>query len=233
MRKYTLLLSITCHVAAAFTLLLAPIFAAAPLPGIRESIAWVPARVATPPALGDPRSKKTPSSSRPASPAQPSPIPLKASEGISEETAQTAQNLDFNPGPFDDGVGRGVPDGVAWGDPKIDIVPPPVPPRAAAPPAEPRPPLRVGGELVAPAKTRHVAPIYPPVALASGKEGLVILEAVIAENGSVRDVRVLRSVPLLDQAAVDAVRQWRFTPTLLNGQPVPIVMNVTVNFQLR
>ena len=61
MRKYTLLLSITCHVAAAFTLLIAPIFAAAQLPGIRESIAWVPARVATPPALGDPGSTKAPS----------------------------------------------------------------------------------------------------------------------------------------------------------------------------
>jgi protein TonB len=69
--------------------------------------------------------------------------------------------------------------------------------------------------------------------MAAGKDGIVILEAVIAENGTVRDVRVLRSIPLLDQAAVDAVRQWQFTPTLLNGQPVPIVMTVTVNFQLR
>ena len=230
MRKYTLLLSITCHVVAAFTLLIAPIFAAAQLPGIRESIAWVPARVATPPALGDPGSTKAPSSSRSASTAQPATIPLKAPEGISEETAQ---NVDFNPGAFDDGVGRGVPGGWAGGDPTIDIAPPPVPPRAAAPAAEPRAPIHVGGGLVAPAKTRHVAPIYPPVALAARQEGLVILEAVIAENGSVSDVRVLRSIPLLDQAAIDAVRQWRFTPTLLNGQPVPIVMNVTVNFQLR
>ena len=71
------------------------------------------------------------------------------------------------------------------------------------------------------------------MALASRREGIVILEAVIAENGTVRDVRVLRSIPLLDQAAVDAVRQWQFTPTLLNGEPVPIVMTVTVNFQLR
>ena len=231
MRKYTLLLSITCHVVAAFTLLIAPIFAAAHLPGIRESIAWVPARVATPPVIGDPRSTKAPGSSRPASTAQPSPIPLKAPEGIAEETAQ---NVDFNPGPLDDGVGRGIPEGVIFGDPTIEIAPPPpVPARTAAPAAEPRAPLRVGGGLVAPAKTRHVAPIYPPVALAARQEGLVILEAVIGENGGVRDVRVLRSIPLLDQAAVDAVRQWRFTPTLLNGEPVPIVMNVTVNFQLR
>jgi protein TonB len=61
----------------------------------------------------------------------------------------------------------------------------------------------------------------------------VILEAVIAEDGSVRDVRVLRSIPLLDAAAMEAVRQWRFSPTLLNGEPVPIVMTVTVAFRLR
>jgi protein TonB len=230
MRKYTLLLSITVHVAAAFTLLIAPIFAAAHLPGIRESIAWVPARIATPPAIGDPGSTKAPSSSRSASTAQPASVPLKAPEGISEETGP---HLDFNPGPFDDGVGRGVPEGVAGGDATIEIAPPPVPPRAAAPAAQPRAPIPVGGGLVAPAKTRHVAPIYPPVALAARREGLVIVEAVIGENGAVRDVRVLRSIPLLDQAAVDAVRQWRFTPTLLNGEPVPIVMNVTVKFQLR
>ena len=119
------------------------------------------------------------------------------------------------------------------GDPEAGapVAPPPVPPAPKT--AEPRPPVRIGGGLIAPAKTRHVAPIYPPVALASRREGIVILEAVIAENGTVRDVRVLRSIPLLDQAAVDAVRQWQFTPTLLNGEPVPIVMTVTVNFQLR
>jgi protein TonB len=61
---------------------------------------------------------------------------------------------------------------------------------------------------------------------------MVILEAVIAEDGSVRDVKVLRSALLFDQAAIDAVRQWRFTPTLLSGQPVPVVMTVTVDFKL-
>ena len=62
--------------------------------------------------------------------------------------------------------------------------------------------------------------------------GVVILEATIDGEGSVRDVRVLRSKPLLDQAAVDAVRQWRFTPTLLNDHPVPVLMTVTVSFAL-
>ena len=60
----------------------------------------------------------------------------------------------------------------------------------------------------------------------------MILEALIAEDGSVRNVKVLRSVPLLDAAAIDAVRQWRFTPTLLNGIPVQVIMSVTVSFTL-
>ena len=71
-----------------------------------------------------------------------------------------------------------------------------------------------------------------PIARSARVSGIVILEAVIAEDGTVRDVKILRSIPLLDKAAVHAVRQWRFTPTLLNGQPIPIVMTVTVAFTL-
>ena len=59
------------------------------------------------------------------------------------------------------------------------------------------------------------------------------LEAVIGPDGRVTDVKVLRSVPLLDEAALNAVRQWTYTPTLLNGLAVPVIMTVTVNFQLR
>ena len=64
-------------------------------------------------------------------------------------------------------------------------------------------------------------------------QGVVIMEATIDVCGSVTDVRVLRSNPLLDEAAVDAVRQWKYTPTLLNGEPVPVIITVTVNFTLR
>jgi protein TonB len=64
-------------------------------------------------------------------------------------------------------------------------------------------------------------------------EGVVIIEAVIGTDGRVQQARVLRSKPLLDEAALTAVRQWVFTPTLLNGVPVPLIMTVTVNFTLR
>jgi protein TonB len=62
---------------------------------------------------------------------------------------------------------------------------------------------------------------------------MVVLEATIDAQGRVTDVRVLRSVPLLDQAAIDAVRRWEFSPTHLNGVAIPVVMTVTVNFALR
>jgi TonB family protein len=93
-------------------------------------------------------------------------------------------------------------------------------------------PVRVGGDVREPKKIRDVKPYYPPEAQAAGVQGIVIMEAVIDRDGYVRDARVLRSVPILDQAATDAVRQWQFTPTLLNGVPVEVIMTVTVNFTL-
>ena len=86
--------------------------------------------------------------------------------------------------------------------------------------------------MQAPTKIVDVAPTYPQLARTARVEGVVILEAVIDASGRVATVRVLRSIPLLDQAAVTAVRQWQFTPTRLNGEAVPIVMTVTVNFTL-
>jgi periplasmic protein TonB len=90
--------------------------------------------------------------------------------------------------------------------------------------------IRVGGDIAPPAKTKHVAPVYPADAQAARVEGLVIIEALIGTDGLVKDTKVLRSVQMLDQAAVDAVSQWEFTPTLLNGVPTSVIMNVTVNF---
>jgi protein TonB len=109
-----------------------------------------------------------------------------------------------------------------------------IPDGSAPPPGTRGPgvPVRVGGTIQAPRKLVHVVPEYPAIARASRVQGVIILEAVIADDGSVDDVRVLRSIPLLDSAAIDAVRQWRFTPTLLNGEPVAVVTTVTVAFSL-
>jgi len=113
-------------------------------------------------------------------------------------------------------------------------------PVGAIPPAPPPPPppgwpanaVRVGGNMKQPVKTKHVAPVYPPIAQSANVQGVVILEAVIGVDGKVQDARILRSIPLLDQAAIDAVKQWEFTPTLLNGTPVPVIMTATVQFTL-
>ena len=73
---------------------------------------------------------------------------------------------------------------------------------------------------------------YPPIAQSARIQGIVIIEATIGADGQIVNARILRSVPLLDQAALDAVRQWQYTPTLLNGVPVPVIMTVTVAFTL-
>jgi TonB family protein len=124
--------------------------------------------------------------------------------------------------------------------------PPPAPPKVAAgapvppdaPPPPPPPigadgriaPLRVGGYIQPPTKIKDVKPVMPDLARSARVQGVVIVEATIGEDGRVRDVKVLRSIPLLDQAAIECVRQWEFSPTLLNGVPVPVIMTATVNF---
>lgn len=115
-------------------------------------------------------------------------------------------------------------------------------PHAPAPPPSPCPgrqsidgqaPVRVGGNIAPPTKTRNAAPLYPPDAQEARIQGVVILEIVISPTGQVVAPCVLRSIPMLDQAAIDAVSQWEFEPTHLNGAPVPVIMTVTVNFTLQ
>ena len=125
------------------------------------------------------------------------------------------------------GVPAGVIGGVVGGVPA-----PPPPPPPPPPPGWGQGAVRVGGSVAQPTKTKHVNPEYPAIAQSSRVQGVVIMEAIIGPDGHVQDARILRSVPLLDQAAIDAVKQWEFTPTLLNGAPVPVIMTVTVQFSL-
>ncbi len=125
-------------------------------------------------------------------------------------------------GGVEGGVPGGVVGGVVGGLPEA---PPPPPPPSA--------PVRVGGNIKPPNKTKHINPQYPPIAQSARVQGIVIIEATIGPNGRVQEAKVLRSIPLLDQSALDAVRQWEFTPTLLNGVPVPVIMTVTVQFTLQ
>ena len=215
MQPYTIAFSIVVHAIAVCALFIAPLLAADELPDPRTVTEFIPiVQIPTlPPPPAPPA--RTPTTAPPRADAAPLTVP----DGIAPET-------DIEPvadaPPVDGGV-------ISFGDCNcaVDVVPPPPPP--------PPPPTvrRVGGDIRPPQKVTDVAPVYPPLARAARVEGIVILEAVIGEDGGVRDVRVLRSVQLLDEAAKDAVRQWRFTPTLLNGEPVPVVMTITVAFKLR
>ena len=143
-------------------------------------------------------------------------IPLDAPTGINPEPPQPIESG----GPdISEHIVRGT------GDASVLIAPPP------PPPPQPPQPMRVSG-VRQPQKIRDVQPTYPQMALIARVEGTVIIEATIGVDGHVVDARVLRSVQLLDNAALDAVRQWGFTPTLLNGVPIPVIMTVTVTFKL-
>ncbi len=88
---------------------------------------------------------------------------------------------------------------------------------------------RVGGAIEPP--RRSDVPQYPPQARAAGIQGVVITEIVVDTTGHVTDARVVQSIPLLDDAALEAVRKWQFAPTVVNGQAVPVRMNISVNFR--
>lgn len=90
--------------------------------------------------------------------------------------------------------------------------------------------VRPGGRIMPPKKIKDVPPVYPAVAKAAHVTGAVTIEATIGADGKVVDAKVVHSIALLDQAALDAVRQWEYLPTMLNGKPVPVVVTITVNF---
>jgi protein TonB len=115
------------------------------------------------------------------------------------------------------GVPGGVVGGVIGGLPERETPPQPV---------------RVGGAIQEPAKVKHVPPAYPDIAVRSNVQGAVVLECTISPQGRVAAVKLIQGIPLLNEAAVAAVRQWVYTPTLRDGVPVSIIMTVTVRFGL-
>ena len=104
------------------------------------------------------------------------------------------------------------------------VAPPPPPP----PPPQQR--VRVGGNVIAANLISQVKPVYPPLAKQARIQGVVVLEAEISKEGTIDNLKVITGHPLLIQAAIDAVRQWRYKPTMLNNEPVPVVTTITVNF---
>jgi protein TonB len=210
---YTLPVSLISHSAIVLLLVAIPILAPAVMPTVLagNDVVTIVDLVPPPP---PPLPKKV-DTLRPVE--QPDAAPTVAPDKIAPEVA-----VDRDP------VAPPVP-GIIGGsiDSNVQLAPPPEPRPVKAPE-----PVRVGGTIRNPIKVFNVDPIYPPMAQAAGVQGIVIIEATIGEDGRVINARILRSKPLLDQAALAAVQQWRFTPTMLNGQPVPVIMTVTVHFTL-
>ncbi len=221
MRPYTLAFSIVIHLLVVGALIVAPLVATDVLPEPRRAVEFNEVMPIEAPTLPAPRGRVTKPPSARVSPLAATPVApnrIVPEPGLEPfETAGIREGVD--------GVPEGIPGSMVMTDALVPVPPPP-PPRTG-------PPVHVGGLIREPRKIRDVAPVYPALALAARMEGIVILKAEIGEDGRVRNLRVLRSVPLLDQAAIDAVRQWQFTPTLLNGEPVPVVMTVTVSFTLQ
>jgi protein TonB len=231
-RSPILISSIAAHAIGGSSLLIASLSATVTLPEPPARLAFEHVRsIAVDIELpAPPRPARAPSAGTPAAtPARAEPTP---------ETAAAAPVV--APSTITPETGReGVPFAhVTPAIPSIDSgavgdllgVPEPLSPPAAAPAQQP--PIRLHGGMRPPQKIAHVAPRYPVIAREGRVEGTVILEAIIDTSGRVESARVLRSIALLDDAALDAVRQWRFTPARLNDRPVPVVMTVTVTFTL-
>lgn len=140
----------------------------------------------------------------------------------SEITADEPLDLGGVEGGVAGGVEGGVPGGVVGGI--VGGLPQEAPPPKV---------VRVGGQLVAPKLVRTVEPVYPLLAVQARASAIVIMEAQVDTRGFVKAVRVLRGHPLFDEAALEAVRQWRYKPLLLNGEPTEFILTVTVIFNLR
>ena len=113
----------------------------------------------------------------------------------------------------------------------------PAAPAAKAPPVVKEPPaaikqVKLGGDVQEAKVLRRILPVYPPLAKAARIQGLVRLEGIIARDGTIQQLRVVSGHPLLVQSALDAVRQWRYKPTHLNGDPVEVIAPIDVNFIL-
>ena len=158
-------------------------------------------------------------------------VPLETPTELKPEattgTASTDSGGEGVEGGAEGGVVGGVIGGIAGGI--ISSAPPPPPP----PPA-PVVPVRIGGQINTPALVHRVEPVYPEVAAAAQLAGLVVLEALVGTDGAVESVKLLRSRnALLDKAAIAALKQWRYTPLVLNGVPTPFILTVTFTFSIR
>jgi len=215
-------LAVVLHGVAAAAIIIVPILQSGLLPESSISVFFAePMSVSAPPPPPPPpvrRARARPMAARPVIQQSAFVAPVDIPQEILPE-----EDLDLGIEGAAGGVEGGVPGGVVGG--VVGGLP-----DAPAPP--PQRAIRVGGQIKPPRKLKDTQPIYPDIAKQARVQGVVILECTISPQGKVTDVKILRGIPLLNQSATKAVKQWVYTPTLLNGVPVPVIMTVTVNFKL-
>ena len=224
-RSATLMVSLAVHLVLTALVLLIPILTYNALPAPSET-----ARaffVAPPEAAPPPPPPPPPAEVRavPRASAAPIPPPEEAKFVAPVEVPDTIkpeQNLDVALTGVAGGVEGGVPGGVIGGI--VGGLPAPAPPPVRA--------VRVGGQIKAPKLVNVVQPVYPELAAQARLTAIVIAEALVDTSGRVREVKVLRGAPLFDEAAIEAVKQWRYLPLLLNGVPTEFILTITVKFNL-
>jgi protein TonB len=222
-RSLTLPVSVLLHLAGAIAIVVVPLLTTDDIPEAASSVrAFLvePMSIAPPP---------PPPAARPAAAPRVIPKPQPEQQAFvapvevpTEITPEQALDLGGDETGASGGVDGGVPGGVVGGivGGLPDAPPPPVVP------------VRVGGSVREPKRLRAVPPVYPEIAQKARLQGTVVIDATVDERGRVVAVNLVKGAPLLTDAALEAVRQWVYTPTLLNGVPTPIIMTVTVYFKL-
>lgn len=209
-----ILISVVAHAAVAGTMMVgAVLFVGDQLPAIPTMMAFVAAPPAPPPPpQARPEAAKPVPASSDVAPVEPPPeiVPEAPADDLGEAE-----------------VAGGVPGGIVGG--VVGGLPTEIPP---PPPAASRGPIRMGGRLEQPTLVYRVNPVYPGIAVSAAIQGVVILEAIVDEEGKVESLKVLRSNGVLDRPALEAVRQWRYSPVLLNGRPEKFILTVVVSFRL-
>jgi len=218
----TLVVSVAAHVAI-LLLVVSATFAATTgtTPTPSHILAYVTPAPPPPPPAPAPLRHPTAAHAQPVTPVAPAPV-VAPSKVTAEPVTPPPPSL-ASIGGVEGGVSGGVAGGVVGGTGAVVGIAPPPPPPAA---------VRIGGDIKAPALVRQVAPVYPAAARMARVQGNVTVEAHVEADGQVQSVHVVKSVPLLDRAAVTAVKQWQYSPLLLNGTPTPFVLTVTVSFNL-
>jgi periplasmic protein TonB len=222
-RAVTLPVSIALHTAAALGLVVGPLLLSEATPEPRSGVrAFLVEPMSVPPPPPPPAARPAAAPRVPPKPQPQAAAFVAPVEVPTEIVPEQALDLGGVESGSPDGVEGGVPGGVVGG-----IV-------GGLPQAPPPPvvPVRVGGVVREPRRVVVVQPVYPDVAAKARIQGTVILEATVNERGRVVNVSLLQGAPILTDAALDAVKKWVYTPTLINGVPTPIIMTVTVHFRL-